>query len=61
MELIGPFDMKLDFDVGLEAAGGLVAGGKRNVLSGKDSDCEMKCFARDSVDDFLVVAVGSVA
>ena len=59
--LVGAFNVELYLDIRLETAGRFVAGGKRNVLSGEDSDGEMKGLAGNGGDNFFVVAVGSIA
>lgn len=61
VELIGALDVKLDFNVRLKTAGGLVTGRKRNVLCSDDGDCEMESLAGDGVGNYFVIAVGSVA
>jgi hypothetical protein len=60
MELIGTLDMKLDFNIRLKTAGGLVTGRKRDVLCSEDGNCEMKGFAGDD-GNLFVVAVESIA
>lgn len=57
MELIGTFDVKLDFDVGLETTGRLVARWEGDFLGSEDCDCEMKGFAGDAVLGYFIAAI----
>ena len=59
--LVGAFNVELYLDIGLKATGRFVTRRKRNVLSGENSDGEMEGFARNDVDSFFVVAIGSIA
>lgn len=57
VELIGTFDVELDFDVGLKTAGRLVARWEGDFLGSEDCNCEMKGFAGDGVLGFFIAAI----